>query len=160
MKPYQTVVVGTDGSETSLRAVNHAAEIAAESDAKLIIATGYRPDPDALRAVDILKDEGYKVRGNAPIYEILREANQRAKAAGVKNVEERPIRKNPATALVNLAEEVDADLLVVGNVGLNRALGRWLSLPGNVSRRAKTDVLVVNTTGQHGELSEMSHPGL
>jgi len=154
MKSYQTVVVGTDGSETSLRAVNHAAEIAAESDAKLIIATGHRPEPDDLRAADILKDEGYKVRGNAPIYEILHEANQRAKAAGAKNIEERPIRKNPATALVNLAEEVDADLLVVGNVGLNRALGRWLSLPGNVSRRAKTDVLVVNTTGQHGELSQ------
>ncbi|MCH9730390.1 MAG: universal stress protein [Actinomycetia bacterium] len=154
MKSYQTVVVGTDGSETSLRAVNHAAEIAAESDAKLIIATGYHPDPDAPRAADILKDEGYKVRGNAPIYEILHEANLRAKEAGVKDVEERPIRKNPATALVNLAEEVDADLLVVGNVGLDKALGRWLSLPGNVSRRAKTDVLVVNTTGQRGELSQ------
>ncbi len=155
MTSYQTVVVGTDGSETSLRAVKHAASIAADSDAKLIIATGYRLEPDDLGAADSLKDEGYKVRGNAPIYEILREANQQAKAAGAKNVEERPIRrKDPATALVNLAEEVDADLLVVGNVGLNRALGRWLSLPGNVSRRAKTDVLVVNTTGQHGKISQ------
>jgi len=158
MKSYQTVVVGTDGSETSLRAVNHAAEIAARSNAKLIIATGYRPEPDDLRAADILKDEGYKVRGNAPIYEILREANQRATAAGAKNIEERPIRKTPAKALVDLAEEVNADLLVVGNVGLNRVMGRWLSLPGNVSRRTKTDVLVVNTTGQHGELSETSQP--
>ncbi|MEE9242810.1 MAG: universal stress protein [Mycobacterium sp.] len=154
MTSYQTVVVGTDGSETSLRAVNHAAAIAAESDAKLIIATGYHPEPDDLRAADILKEEGYKVRGNAPIYEILREANQRAKAAGAKNVEERSIRKDPATALVNLAEAVDADLLVVGNVGLDRALGRWLSLPGNVSRKAKTDVLVVNTTGQRGKLAQ------
>ncbi|MCB0930575.1 MAG: universal stress protein [Mycobacterium sp.] len=150
MKSYKTVVVGADGSETSLRAVSHAGRIAAESDAKLIIATGYLPGPDDLHAAGILKDEGYKVRGNAPIYEILRQANQCAKAAGATNIEERPIRKNnPATALVNLAAEVEADLLVVGNVGLNRALGRWFSLPGAVSRRATTDVLVVNTTGQH-----------
>ncbi len=148
MKAYQTVVVGTDGSETSLRAVNHAAEIAAKSNAKLIIATGYRPEPDNLRAADILKDEGYKVCGNAPIYDILREANQRAQAAGAKNVEERLIRKNPARALVNLADEVDADLLVVGNVGLDSVMGRWFSLPGIVSRRARTEVLVVDTTGQ------------
>lgn len=122
MKSYKTVVVGADGSETSLRAVSHAGRIAAESDAKLIIATGYLPGPDDLHAAGILKDEGYKVRGNAPIYEILRQANQCAKAAGATNIEERPIRKNnPATALVNLAAEVEADLLVVGNVGLNRA---------------------------------------
>jgi nucleotide-binding universal stress UspA family protein len=41
MTAYQTLVVGTDGSESSLRAVDRAGEIAAESNAKLIIATGY-----------------------------------------------------------------------------------------------------------------------
>ena len=158
MKTYQTVVVGTDGSQTSLRAVDLAAEIATRSDAKLIVATGYRPQADDLRAADILKDEGYKVCGDAPIYEILREANERARAAGAKDIEERSIRKNPATALLNLAEEVNADLLVIGNVGLDRTLGRWLSLPGLVSRRAKTEVLVVDTTGQPGAASKELQP--
>lgn len=149
MTAYQTVVVGTDGSETSLRAVDHAAALAAESNAKLIIATGHLPQADDLRAADILKNEGYKVRGNAPIYEILREASERAKAAGARNVETRPIRSTPTKALVKLAKEIDADLLVVGNVGLDKVLGRWLSLPGNLTRKAKTEVLVVNTTGHH-----------
>ena len=50
--------------------------------------------------------------------------------------------------LVDLTEEVTADLLVVGNVGLGTILGRVFgSIPGNVSRRAKTDVLIVHTTG-------------
>ncbi|MCH9730693.1 MAG: universal stress protein [Actinomycetia bacterium] len=73
------------------------------------------------------------------------EEETRSQAAGATNIEERPIRKDPATALLNLAEEVNADLLVVGNLGLDRKLGRWFSLPGSVSRRAKTEVLVVDT---------------
>ncbi len=150
MSTYQTVVVGTDGSESSLRAVDRAGEIAAESNAKLFIATGYFPQSDDLRAADILKDEGYKVRGNAPIYAILREARDRAKAAGANNIEERPIQGAPEDALVDLAEEVEADLLVVGHVGLtarSAILGRLFSVPGNVSSRANTDVLIVHTTG-------------
>ena len=148
MNTYQTVVVGTDGSESSLRAVDRAGEVAAESNAKLFIATGYFPPSDDLRAADVLKDEGYKVRGNAPIYAMLREARDRAKAAGAKNIEERPIQGAAVDALVDLTEEVKADLLVVGNVGLGSVLGRVFgSIPANVSRRAKTDVLIVHTTG-------------
>ena len=147
MSAYQTLVVGTDGSESSLRAVDRAGVIAAESNAKLIIATGYLPQPDDLRAADVLGDEGYKVRGRAPIYAILREARDRAKAAGAKNIEERPIQDAPVDALVGLAEEVEADLLVVGNVGLGTVLDRVFgSIPANVSRRAKIDVLIVHTT--------------
>jgi nucleotide-binding universal stress UspA family protein len=148
MNTYQTVVVGTDGSESSLRAVDRAGEVAAESNAKLFVATGYFPPSDDLGAADVLKDEGYKVRGNAPIYAMLREARDRAKAAGAKNIEERPIQGAAVDALVDLTEEVKADLLVVGNVGLGSVLGRVFgSIPANVSRRAKTDVLIVHTTG-------------
>jgi nucleotide-binding universal stress UspA family protein len=147
---YQTVVVGTDGSESSLRAVDRAARIAAESDAKLIIATGYLTHADDLRAADILGEEGYKVRGNAPIYAMLHDARDRAKAAGAKNIEDRPIEGAPVNALVDLAEKVGADLLVVGNVGLDARsaiIGRVFSIPGAVATRAKIDVLIVRTTG-------------
>lgn len=150
MMAYQTVVVGTDGSESSLRAVDRAGEIVAESNAKLIIATGYSPHNDDVRAADVLGEEGYKVRGNAPIYAMLREARDRAKAAGAKNVEERPIQGAPVHALVDLAEQVGADLLVVGNVGLNARsaiIGRVFSIPGAVATRAKIDVLIVHTSG-------------
>jgi nucleotide-binding universal stress UspA family protein len=150
MGAYQTVVVGTDGSESSLRAVERAATIAADSDAKLIIATGYYTPEEDKRAADILGEEAYMVRGNAPIYSMLHDARDRAKAAGAKNIEDRPVKAAPVQALVDLAEEVGADLLVVGNVGLDARsaiVGRLFSIPGAVASRAKIDVLIVRTTG-------------
>lgn len=152
MTAYQTVVVGTDGSESSLRAVDHAARIAAESNAKLVLATGYFPHRETSsdqRAADILGDEGYKVHGNAPVYEILHDARERAKAAGATKIEERPIKSAPVDALVDIANEVGADLLVVGNVGLDARsaiIGRVFSVPGSIASKAKVDVLIVHTT--------------
>ncbi|HXL59901.1 MAG TPA: universal stress protein, partial [Mycobacterium sp.] len=74
-------------------------------------------------------------------------ARDRAKAAGAANVEEKAIVGAPVDALVDLAVEVKADLLVVGNVGLSTIAGRLLgSVPANVARRSRTDVLIVHTT--------------
>ncbi len=147
MGAYQTVLVGTDGSDSSLRAVDRAAQIAAGASAKLVVATAYFPQSEDARAADVLKDEGYKMAGNAPIYAILREARDRAHAAGAKEVEEKAVVGAPVDALVDLAEEVKADLLVVGNVGLSTIAGRLLgSVPANVARRSKSDVLIVHTS--------------
>jgi nucleotide-binding universal stress UspA family protein len=146
MSAYRTVVVGTDGSDSSMRAVERAAHFAG-ADARLIVASAYLPHPEDSRAADALGDESYKVSGTAPIYAILQDAKERAKAAGAKNVEERPIVGAPVDALVKLAEDEKADLLVVGNVGLSTIAGRLLgSVPANVSRRATVDVLIVHTT--------------
>ena len=147
MSGYTTIVVGTDGSDSSLRAVEKAGQIAAGSGATVVVATAYFPQGEDQRAADVLKDEGYKMSGNAPIYAILREAKDRAIQAGAKSVEEKAVVGAPVDALVDLAEEVKADLLVVGNVGLSTIAGRLLgSVPANVARRSKTDVLIVHTT--------------
>ncbi|MBJ7339009.1 universal stress protein [Mycolicibacterium sp.] len=147
MGAYQTVLVGTDGSDSSLRAVDRAAQIAGGAGAKLIVATAYFPQSEDARAADVLKDEGYKMAGNAPIYAILREARDRAHTAGAKDVEEKAVVGAPVDALVDLAEEIKADLLVVGNVGLSTIAGRLLgSVPANVARRSKSDVLIVHTS--------------
>ena len=82
MSGYTTIVVGTDGSDSSLRAVDKAGQIAAGSDAKVVVATAYFPQSEDQHAADVLKDEGYKMAGNAPIYAILREARDRAHQAG------------------------------------------------------------------------------
>lgn len=147
MSGYQTVVVGTDGSDSSLRAVERAGQIAAGANAKLIVATAYFPQSEDQRAADVLKDEGYQVAGDAPIYAILREARDRAEAAGANSIEERAVVGAPVDALVDLAKEVKADLLVVGNVGLSTIAGRLLgSVPANVARRSQVDVLIVHTS--------------
>lgn len=148
MGKYQVVVVGTDGSDTSFRAVDRAAAIAAESGAKLIVASAFTdsdhgragPDPDQHR------NEKYRNEGNAPVYEMLRKAASRARDAGATEVEERAVEGSPVDALLQLAEDVDADLLVVGDVGNKSLVGRVVgSVPRTVSRRAKTEVLVVET---------------
>jgi nucleotide-binding universal stress UspA family protein len=150
MTTYKTVLVGTDGSESSLRAVERAGKIAADSNAKLIIATGYLPEKEDTRAADALGQEAYKVTGNAPVYAVLHDARDRAKAAGATNIEDRPVKGAPVHALVDLAEQVGADLLVVGNVGLDTGaaiIGRVFSIPGAVATRAKIDVLIAHTSG-------------
>lgn len=152
MSAYQTVLVGTDGSDSSLRAVDRAAAIAAEHGAKLIVATAHLPVPveKGRYAIPPGSDHGqdYRTVGEAPFYAILQNARERAHRAGARNVEEKPVVGAPINALVQLAEEIAADLLVVGNVGLSSVAGRLLgSVPSEVSRRARTDVLIVYTTG-------------
>jgi nucleotide-binding universal stress UspA family protein len=145
---YKVVVVGTDGSETSLRAVDKAAEIAAESNAKLIVASAYLSTDSHSRGTDPdqLSGEKYRTEGNAPLYAMLREASDRAREAGAQDVEEKAVEGAPVDALVDLAEKVHADLIVVGDVGLNSVVGRLIgSVPRAVRRRAKTEVLVVET---------------
>jgi nucleotide-binding universal stress UspA family protein len=148
MSGYQTIVVGTDGSDSSMRAVDRAGQLAAASNAKLILASAYLPTSDDPRAADALKEESYQATGTAPIYAILRDAKERAEAAGAGNIEEKAIVGAPVDALIDLAHGAGADLLVVGNLGLSTIAGRLLgSVPANVSRRSKTDVLIVHTTG-------------
>jgi nucleotide-binding universal stress UspA family protein len=148
MGAYKTVVVGTDGSDSSMIAVDRAGRIAGKTGAKLIVATAYHHrEAEDTRAEDVLKDEGWEVTGDAPVYEILKEASDRAKAAGAKDIEERAIIGDPVHVLVKLAKKVHADLLVVGNLGMNTVSGRLLgSVPSSVTKHSKTDVLIVHTT--------------
>lgn len=146
MSAYSTVVVGTDGLDSSYRAVDRAGAIAGAAGAKLIVATAYFPENNP-HSADVLKDDAYKVTGKAPVYDILRTARERATAAGAGSVEERSIEGAPVDALLDLVVNSKADLLVVGNVGLNTIAGRLLgSVPSDVARRSKCDVLIVHTT--------------
>lgn len=159
MSGYRTIMVGTDGSASSMRAVERAGAFAEQESAKLIIATAHTPSAETSglrapahdyasdpRAADALGGDEYKLHGEAPTYEILRDAAARAKAAGARDVEERAVTGAPVPALVKLANEVNADLLVVGDVGLNTAAGRLIgSVPSEVARKAKVDILIVHT---------------
>jgi nucleotide-binding universal stress UspA family protein len=88
------------------------------------------------------------MHGSAPVYAILQDARDRAKAAGAHDIEERAIVGAPVGALLHLAEEVNGDLLVVGNLGLGTVAGRLLgSVPDTIARRAKVDILIVHTVG-------------
>ena len=149
MSAYTTVVVGTDGSESSMKAVERAGAIAGDS-AKLVIACAFFPheNKDVNTMADVLKDESYQVRGSSPTEEILRTARERAVKAGAAtaNVNTRPVKGAPVDALLQLVGDTKADLLVVGNKGLNSIAGRLLgSVPADVARKSACDVLIVHT---------------
>jgi nucleotide-binding universal stress UspA family protein len=149
---YRTVVVGTDGSESSLRAVSRAGALAGACGATLVVACAYLPtdgdEREAARAEDVLRDEAYQVMGSHPAEELVRTAADKARSAGATDIRTLAVVGSPVETLLDVVRKEDADLLVVGNRGLNSIKGRLLgSVPADATRRSEVDVLVVHTTG-------------
>ena len=148
---YRTVVVGTDGSESSYRAVAKAGALAGACDAELIVVCAYLPDDpnsrDARDAEQALGDEAYQVVGSHPAEEKVRAAAERAHSSGAKKVRTLAVVGSPVPTLLDVVHKEKADLLVVGNRGLASIKGRLLgSVPADATRRAECDVLIVHTT--------------
>ncbi|MGV9298454.1 universal stress protein [Amycolatopsis sp. NPDC003676] len=149
MAVYRTVVVGTDGSDSSFAAVDKAAGVAADAGATLVVVCAYHPASrqDVERAQDELGDEAYQVVGSAPAEDTLQSARDRAAKAGATNIETVALEGQPVDMLRKVVKDRKADLLVVGNRGLNTLAGRILgSVPSEVARKSGVDVLIVHTT--------------
>jgi nucleotide-binding universal stress UspA family protein len=145
---YSTVLVGTDGSDSSFVAVERAAQVAGGAGAKLIIACAFRPldRREEQRASEELGMDAYKVHGSNPADSVLNEAVERAQLAGATEIALEPAEGDPVDVLLRIAGEVGANLIVVGNRGLNSLAGRLLgSVPSNISHRATCDVLIAYT---------------
>jgi nucleotide-binding universal stress UspA family protein len=148
---YGTVLVGTDGSESSFRAVDKAAALAADSHARLVIVCAYHPMParDRQRAADVLGDLAYMVAGAHPAEDIVGDAAQRAGRHGAADVVTVAVEGEPVDVLLDQTVRHAADLLVTGNRGIGSLAGRLLgSVPQSVAQRSPVDVLVVHTTGR------------
>jgi nucleotide-binding universal stress UspA family protein len=144
---YRTIVVGTDGSETSFRAVERAGALAGDEDATLVIACAYFPAKPDPHAQDVLGDEAYQVMGSAPADDSVSRARDRAIAAGATKVETKAVQGKPVDVLQQVVQGAGADLLVVGNRGLNTLAGRIIgSVPLDIIRHAPIDTLIVHTT--------------
>ena len=149
MASYTNVLVGTDGSKSSFRAVERAAAIAADAGATLHLVSAYRPLPerDRRRAAEELGDLAYRVSGASPAESALGDAEGVASKAGATKIETHALEGDPVEVLIEACKKLKAELLVVGNRGLNSISGRLLgSVPQNISHRAGTDVLIVHTT--------------
>jgi len=78
----------------------------------------------------------------------VRAAAEAAVAAGAGEVDQVAVVGSPVETLIDVVTRAQADLLVVGNRGLNSLRGRLMgSVPADVTRRSAVDVLVVHTTG-------------
>lgn len=141
----ETIVVGTDGSDTAKQAVAEAVRLAKALDAKVHVVTAFEP---ARRAKVVGAPEGAaKFWGpltNDVARSIIDEADASIRAAGVK-VEPHMVQKAPADALLDVAKDVNATLIVVGSQGMAGARRLLGSVPNKVSHEARTNVLIVST---------------
>ena len=151
MSAYRTVVVGTDGSESSLRAVRRAGGLAGACGARLLVVCAYLPsraEESEVRRTQDQPGDASQVLGSAPAEGTVRHAAEEALAAGAGEVEQLAVVGSPVETLLDVVARARADLLVVGNRGLDSLKGRLMgSVPADVTRRSSVDVLVVHTTG-------------
>jgi nucleotide-binding universal stress UspA family protein len=146
---FGRIVVGTDGSETASEAIRQAIEMAKLSGAQLEIVSAYEPiSGDRLRdeAAELPGDVQHTVNPREDVNLILENAAAEAKRSDVEVVTH-PREGDPADAILDIAEENKADLIVVGNKGMTGAKRFLLgSVPNKVSHHAPCDVLIVRTT--------------
>jgi nucleotide-binding universal stress UspA family protein len=146
---FKRIVVGTDGSETATQAVKTAIELAKLSDAKLEIVSAYEPVPQQrLRdeSEGISGDVSHAVNPREDVQFILDKAAADAKKEKV-DVVTHPREGDPADAILDVAEENKADLVLVGNKGMTGAKRFLLgSVPNKISHHASCDVWIAKTT--------------
>jgi nucleotide-binding universal stress UspA family protein len=146
---FTRIVVGTDGSETAAEAVRQAVDLAKLAGAQLSIVSAYAPV--SKRRVEGEKegapaDVQYEIGPREDVNLILDAAAASARKEGI-DVQTHPTEADPAEAILNVAEETKADLIVVGNKGMTGARRFLLgSVPNNVSHHAPCSVMVVRTT--------------
>lgn len=149
MALFTRIVVGTDGSDSAREAVRQAANLAQLTGASLDVVSAYEPVPSSRSAsegagapADISHEFGPREDVNFAL----------DAAAGIAkdfDVETKPHPRDgdPADAILQVAEEIDADLIVVGNKGMTGAKRFLLgSVPNKVSHHSPCSVIIVHTT--------------
>jgi nucleotide-binding universal stress UspA family protein len=142
----EAIVVGTDGSDSAKRAVHEAVRLAKALECDLHVVSAYEP----LRGARISGAPEGAAKVWAPLPDANVEATLNETAAGVRltgvNVQTHAVQKDPADALLDVASEVGASLIVVGNKGMHSARRFALgNVPNKVSHHARCSVLIVAT---------------
>jgi nucleotide-binding universal stress UspA family protein len=145
---FRSIVVGTDGSETANEAVRQAAELAATLGARVHLVCVYEPLPSAHAGPgeeDVPSESGWVLRPREDVDATLAAAAGVFAAAGVE-VDLYAQRGDPADAILDVAEERGADLIIVGNRGQTGAKRFLLgSVPNRLSHYAPCAVLIIRT---------------
>jgi nucleotide-binding universal stress UspA family protein len=147
---FASIVAGTDGSDTARAAVRYAIDLARELGARLQLVSAYEP-VSASRLTsekfDAPGDVEWAINPREDVVALLEEARAEAESVGVTQVETFARQGEAADAIIDVAEEQRADLIVVGNRGMTGAKRFLLgSVPNRVSHHAPCSVLIVRTT--------------
>jgi nucleotide-binding universal stress UspA family protein len=142
----ESIVVGTDGSETAKQAVDEAIRLATSLGAELHVVSAYEP----LRGARITGAPEGAAKVWAPLPDAKVDATLQEAAALIRMhnvpVKTHAVERDPADALLEIAANVGASLIVVGNQGMHGAKRLTLgNVPNKVSHRAQCNVLIVST---------------
>jgi nucleotide-binding universal stress UspA family protein len=145
----QSILVGTDGSETAGVAVAQAIDLARALGARLQIVSAYEPVPERrLRneRLQVPTDVEWAVNPRAEVLALLDSARRDAQAAQVEQIETFARVGDAADAILDVAEEQGSDLIVIGNKGMTGATRFLLgSVPNKISHHAPCSVMIVRT---------------
>ena len=143
----KTIVVGTDGSPSSLNAVAQAAELAAPLGATLHVACVVRLSSEltAGALVPMALPEAHDQESIDAGKGVAERAAEVARKAGA-TVEVHVLHGEASGALIELCDQIKADLLVVGSRGMTGA-ARFLlgSVPNRCAHHANCSVLIART---------------
>lgn len=146
MVSYNKIAVGTDGSDTSLKAVRVAASLARAYEAELLIISAHYSNTGALLNSPNRDVSTLPVVSEGRAQEYLEEASRIADDEGAKKVELMHREGAPSRQLISVVEEAGVDLLVIGNKGVNSLPGRLFgNIPTDVARQTPVDLMMVNT---------------
>jgi nucleotide-binding universal stress UspA family protein len=142
----EAIVVGTDGSESAKRAVGEAVRLASALGAELHVVSAFEP----MRGAHVTGAPEGAARVFQPLPDSHVEATLNEAAAGVRmsqvEVKTHALQKDPADALLEVADKVGAKMIVVGNKGMHSARRFVLgNVPNKVSHHARCNVLIVAT---------------
>lgn len=145
---FETIVVGTDGSETADEAVRQATALARTCGDRTCVhlVTAYRPIESMIIAPEVVPSglTGL-VDPRAEARLVAEEAAAKVRAEGV-DVEVYVWPGDAASAIIDVATTTKADVIVVGSRGMSGA-ARFLlgSVPNRVSHHAPCNVMIVRT---------------
>lgn len=146
---FTRIVVGTDGSESAGEAVRQALDLARLAGAQLSIVSAYAPVSQRRvqgEQLDAPADVQHEFGPREDVNLVLDAAAAEARKEGIE-AQTHPVEGDPAEAILNVAEQTKADLIVVGNKGMTGARRYLLgSVPNNVSHHAPCSVMIVRTT--------------
>ena len=146
---FGSIVVGTDGSDTAKEAVRQATELAKTLGSSIHLVSAYEPVSDGRlheERQEVPEDLQWMVNPREDVNTTLEDAAEELKETGVE-VEVHAREGDPADAILDVAEEQKADLIVVGNKGMTGAKRFLLgSVPNKVSHHAPCTVMIIRTT--------------
>ena len=150
---WSSIVVGTDGSQTAAEAVRTAAGLASLCGARLTVCHAYQPlstsaalaMSGAAAGVGVLVDSADDLdRQRADAEQLVAQAVASCGAAPGRTTGA-ALPGGAAEVLLRVAEQVAADLVVVGSRGMHGAKRLLGSVPNTVTHTSRCAVLVVRT---------------